>query len=168
MELAILNDIQNSKNKVQKNLNDVYSKLLPTDNEKAVNYSEWLKDKTEMRVNHSINKPFPIIRKGVYYVNFGRNIGSEQEKDRPAVIIWTQYKAPIALVVPISDEYKNSSFWFHVHLSSVDTALVEQMRVISKARIRVPIRTKGQIRMLLPEELIQINEAIDKLKFDIE
>lgn len=162
-----LKDVQESRNKVQLNLDEVYSKLLPTDADEAVEYSTWIHNKTDMRLNPNCSKKFPIIKKGVYYVNFGRNVGSEQEKDRPAVVLWSQLKATVAMVIPISDEYHGSTFWFHVHLSSGDTALVEQMRVVSKARIRTPVYKKGRIRELLRDELKQINDAIDKLKFGI-
>lgn len=153
------------KKAVKKNLNEVYKNLLNVETDSALEYSEWLNEKTKMRFHQDNDISFPVVKQGVYYIDFGINVGSEQNKDRPAVIVWSQKKSANIIAIPISEEHKGSTFWFHVHLSTGDTALVEQIRVLSKRRIRTPVRVGGKIRELQTKELKNINQAIDRLKF---
>lgn len=82
-----------------------------------------------MRHNLSNEKNFPLFIIGVYYVNFGRNIGAELEKDRPCILLCGSKESETVVVIPISDQekYIGSTFWYHVPLSTGDTALVEQI-----------------------------------------
>ncbi len=167
--MGILKDDEKAIQEVKGRLNDIGEKLLPTDFNDAKEYVEWLNTKTDMRLNPDIAKSFPIFKKGVYYIDFGKNIGSEQEKDRPAVILWGTKLSEVVVVAPISDEpkYVGSTFWFHVPLSTGDTVLVEQIRTVSKTRIRAPFWNKGKVRALLDDELKKINEALEHYKFDV-
>lgn len=167
--MGILSDNKNKLQYVENKLNDIKSKLETTEEDEAKEYVEWLDVKTDMRVSGEIPN-FPIFKKGIYYINFGKNIGSEQEKDRPAVVLWGTKNSDVIVVAPISDErkYDGSTFWFHVHLSSGDTLLLEQIRTVSKRRVRRPVYVSGKIRELLEDEQKKANSAINKLKFFIQ
>lgn len=162
----LLKDDVNSLKYVKSELEKIYNLLYNVESEEAKKYTEWLKIKTEMKLNPNIEKDYPLFSKGVYYINLGKGIGAELEKDRPCILLSGSKESETVIVIPISDEdkYKDSTFWYHIHLSSGDTALLEQIRTVSKTRIRRPIRKGNKVRSILPEECKKINLAIDKLK----
>jgi len=100
------------------------------------------------------------LRGDIYLCQLGENIGAELNKIRPVVIVSNNIgnkNASIVTVVPIS--HKQPSLPTHVAIEShgqlEGTALTEQMRVCSKARL-----TK-KVGQLSPESLKGINQAIN-------
>ena len=164
-----LKEDSESKSKVIDYLDSIKILLDEEDADIAVQYALWLYTKTNMRLNPQIEKDFPLFSKGVYYGNLGKGVGAEVEKDRPFVLLSGSNISETVIIIPISDDekYIDSTFWYHVPLSTGDTALVEQIRTISKTRIRRPIREGRKVRALLDGELQKINDAIDRLKFYI-
>ena len=82
----------------------------------------------------------------VFQVDFGNAIGSEQEKERPAVVVQNDKGnkySPTVIVIPLTKELKKLSMPTHeiIHKNklnglSEDSMLVgEQMRAIDKSRI---------------------------------
>ncbi|WP_162636779.1 type II toxin-antitoxin system PemK/MazF family toxin [Paenibacillus odorifer] len=140
--------------------------ILDCEAEESLAVVKWLFEKVSMRNDPEIKKDFALFSKGIYYAKLGKNIGSEIEKDRPCILISSTSKSEVAVVVPISDEdkYIGSTFWFHVPINDVGTALVEQIRTISKGRIRRPLKIGNKIKEISESERISINQAIDKLK----
>lgn len=66
-------------------------------------------------------------------------------------------------MIPLSTRKLNDGIEFHVDLSGYDhTALVEQMRVISKKRLDKPLRKGGKIPTVDPEDMKKIYEQINK------
>ena len=122
-----------------------------------------------MRYNLSNEKDYALFSTGIYYMNLGKNVGAEIEKDKPCILLSGSKDSETVIIIPISDDekYEGSTFWYQVPLNTGDTALVEQIRTVSKTRIRRPVRENGRIRSILPSECTKINDALDKLKIKI-
>jgi len=130
-------------------------------------YLDWIRDKMQLHLNapSSVNR---IIKRGeVYVCRFGRNIGSEQEKTRPCVILQVQSQndkspntivAPIThtsstldVVVPIKNQYdKNNNVILDGHV------LLGNIVTISKSRL------DSYITKLPKDEMDDIDIAILK------
>ena len=94
----------------------------------------------------------------------GINIGSEQNKLRPVIIVRTSLKSTIAIVIPLTSKRLNDKFWYHIDLEELDsTALVEQLRVISKIRIISPFRKKGKMIVIEKLDWSNINKQLQVL-----
>ncbi|OPY61136.1 MAG: mRNA interferase MazF [Pelotomaculum sp. PtaU1.Bin065] len=66
---------------------------------------EWMKEKLQIELNVKNAKKRKVERGSVYVCKFGRGIGSEQEKERPCVVIQNQNgndKSPNTIVAPIT------------------------------------------------------------------
>ncbi|MFZ3103054.1 MAG: type II toxin-antitoxin system PemK/MazF family toxin [Desulfitobacteriaceae bacterium] len=135
--------------------------------ETALEYVEWLLLKTEMRLNPQLENDFKLFKSGIYYAYLGKNVGAEIEKERPCIIVWGYPDSETVIVVPCSkdEKYIGSTFWYHIPVSTGGTALVEQIRTISKTRITRPFWRRGRILTVGNEEQIKIDFAIEKFKF---
>jgi mRNA interferase MazF len=128
-------------------------------------YMEWMTQKIALHLNAENAAKRSIKRGEVYYCYLGRNVGSEEEKRRPCVILQIQSQnnrspntivAPIThtestldVVVPISpkkDKHGNVILDGNVLLGNIVT--------ISKSRIDTYITD------LLPDEMKKIDKAI--------
>ena len=67
----------------------------------AIQFSEWTKEKTNLRYNGQLPK-FPIYNNFIYWCNLGINIGSEQNKLRPVLVLKTSKNSPICTVLPLT------------------------------------------------------------------
>ena len=139
-------------------------KILENINElDAIEYSIWTKEKAKLKYNGSI-PDFPIYNNFIYWCNLGINIGSEQNKIRPVIIVGSFIKSPIAIIIPLTSKRLKDNFWYHVDLEKLDsTALVEQLRVISKIRIINPFRQKGKIVVISKLDWNKINRQLQVL-----
>lgn len=64
-------------------------KLLQSTNElDVIEYSIWTKEKAKLKYNGNISN-FPIYNNFIYWCNLGINIGREQNKLRPVIIVRT-------------------------------------------------------------------------------
>lgn len=64
-------------------------KLLQSTNElDVIEYSIWTKEKAKLKYNWNIPN-FPIYNNFIYWCNLGINIGREQNKLRPVIIVRT-------------------------------------------------------------------------------
>lgn len=96
---------------------------------------DWTILKDDLRKNGS-NINFYIFNNFIYWAHLGINVGSEQEEDRPVLVIRTTKESTICNIIPITLERLNDDIPYHIDLSSnIGTALVEQVRTISKDRI---------------------------------
>lgn len=133
------------------------------DNNDAVEFAEWTKEKANLRYNGQIPK-FPIYNNYIYWCNLGINLGSEQNKLRPVIITRTSIKSSICTVIPLTSKRLNDGFWYHIDLQEIDsTALVEQLRVISKLRITRPFRKKGKLISISPKDWKEINKQLKRI-----
>ena len=108
----------------------------------AIQFSEWTKEKTILRYSGELPQ-FPIYNNFIYWCNLGINIGSEQNKLRPVLILRSSVKSPICAILPLTSKRLQDGFWFHIDLEEIDsTVLIEQLKVVSKIRIINPYRKK--------------------------
>ena len=109
-------------------------------------------------------KKFPIYNNFIYWCTLGINIGSEQNKLRPVLILRTSKNSTICTVLPLTTKRLKDGFWFHIDLEEVDsTVLVEQLKVVSKIRITDPYRKKGNLVAISPNDWNKINSQLESL-----
>lgn len=140
--------------------------------ETALKYVEWCKTKAELKygkldddgVFHAKKYPnFPVFHSGIYWAHLGINIGSEENKHRPVLLLRASRQSDQCTIIPLSTQKLNDEWDFHVDLTGYDnTALVEHLRVISKMRLDKPMRSKGKISSVSDEDMEIIYEQINK------
>lgn len=129
----------------------------------ALEFSEWTKDKANLRYNGQI-PTFPIYNNFIYWCNLGINIGSEQDKLRPVLILKTAKNSPICTILPLTSKRLYDKFWFHTDLDEIDsTVLVEQLKVVSKLRIIQPFRKKRKLIAINQNDWNKINPQLENL-----
>ncbi len=149
-------EIHNNFKQTEKLLNSINS--IDT-----IQFSEWIKEKSNLRYNGLLPK-FPIYNNFIYWCNLGINIGSEQNKLRPVIILRTSKNSPICTILPLTTKRLHDGFWFHIDLEEIDsTVLIEQLRVVSKIRISVPYRKKGNLVTISKNDWIKINSQLENL-----
>lgn len=132
-------------NEIFQNIRKTESLLQSINTIDSIEFSEWTKEKANLRYNKTMPS-FPIYNNFIYWCNLGINIGSEQNKLRPVIILKTSKNSTICSIIPLTSKRLHDMFWFHIDLEKIDsTALVEQLRVVSKLRILNPFRKKGQL-----------------------
>lgn len=101
---------------------------------------------------------FPITSNYIYWCNLGINIGSEQNKIRPVLVVKTKRNSPICTILPLTSERMNDTRWYHIDLENHNsTVLVEQLKNISKLRIISLHRTKGKLTKITLNDWNNIN-----------
>jgi len=73
--------------------------LLTNNTEKdATEFADWTNDKARIKYTRQIPN-FPITTHFIYWCKLGVNIGSEQNKLRPVIIVRSQTKSPICTIL---------------------------------------------------------------------
>ena len=145
---------------IHKNLKSTESILQDINNDDTVEFAQWTKDKANLRYNSQIPK-FPIYNNFIYWCNLGINIGSEQNKLRPVLVVKTSSASPICTILP---KRLNDNYWYHIDLEKIDsTVLVEQLRVVSKIRFANPYRKKGTLVTISQKDWDKINSQLQNL-----
>ena len=145
------------------NIKETENLLKNINNSDAIHFSEWTKEKANLRYNGKLPK-FPIYNNFIYWCNLGINIGSEQNKLRPVLILKTSKNSPICTILPLTTKRLEDDFWFHIDLEEIDsTVLVEQLKVVSKIRITNPYRKKGKLVTILQNDWDKINSQLKSL-----
>ena len=127
---------------IHNNIVEAENLLSSIHNVDAIQFSEWIREKSNLRYNGNLPK-FPIYNNFIYWCNLGINIGSEQNKLRPVLILRSSKNSPICTILPLTTKRLQDGFWFHIDLEEIDsTVLVEQLKVVSKIRITNPYREK--------------------------
>ena len=75
-------------NEIHNNINYTEILLNSINNTDTIDFSKWTKEKANLRYNGQLPK-FPIYNNFIYWCNLGINIGSEQNKLRPVLILKT-------------------------------------------------------------------------------
>lgn len=146
---------------INNNIKKTENLLQHINNTDAIEFSEWTKEKANLRYNGEIPK-FPIYNNFIYWCNLGINLGSEQNKLRPVLILKTSKNSPICSIIPLTSKRLHDNFWFHIDLENLDsTVLVEQLKVISKLRIVQPFRKKGKMITISKSDWNKINSELD-------
>lgn len=148
---------------IHNNIAEAENLLNSINNADAIQFSEWTKEKTNLRYNGQLPK-FPIYNNFIYWCNLGINIGSEQNKLRPVLVLKTSKNPPICTILPLTTKRLQDGLWFHIDLEKVDsTVLVEQLRVISKIRITNPYRKRGNLITISSNDWNKINSQLESL-----
>lgn len=148
---------------IHKNLEDTEYILQNINNDDTVEFTQWIKDKANLKYNTQIPK-FPIYNNFIYWCNLGVNVGSEQNKLRPVLVVKTSLVSTISTILPLTSKRLNDNFWYHVDLEKIDsTVLVEQIRVVSKIRFANPYRKKGNLVTISQKDWEKINLQLQKL-----
>lgn len=108
-------------------------------------YLEWSKTKSELKFNYK--KPsFPVLYNCIYWAYMGCNIGSEEGKHRPILILRTYMNSTTISVIPLTSQRLRDKCQYHVDLENMNsTALCEQLRVIDMSRLDKPMYKNGKI-----------------------
>lgn len=151
--------------KLETILDDYKDKNEEEDSAEVLAYAEWMLTKAELRYIHK-NKEhtFPLIYKRIYWAYMGLNVGREEDKHRPVVIVKVEFKSPICYVVPLTSQKLGDDYWYHIDLDGYEnTALVEHFRTISKDRIDKPMYKGGQIAQVSTENMKEIHKEIRRM-----
>lgn len=157
-----------------KNIEEVYDLKEKAFKIKSIfKYVEWVNKKMDMN-DDSLERKSTIPKRGeIWTCELGQNIGSEENKIRPVIVIQNNTgneKGPTTIVVPISNRQKKIKV--HIQLRESDyilvkgeaqkvtgTVLCEQIKVVSKVRLGRHIAT-------LKDEFVKILDI--KLKNSLE
>jgi mRNA-degrading endonuclease toxin of MazEF toxin-antitoxin module len=134
----------------------------------------WTNDKIHINNNVSLSLTTKPRRGEIWTCQLGKNIGSEENKIRPVIIIQNDTgneKGPTTIIVPISNRPKKIAT--HIELRESDyklvpneetrvtgTILCEQIKVVSKARLGRHVATLENdflIKILNPKLKISID-----------
>ena len=101
-------------------LEDIKKILQEQELENAYEFALWLKKKTELRYSNNIEHNFHILNNCIYWAYLGQNIGSEQDKHRPVLIVHTEKNSTVAAIIPLTNERLNDDLWYHVNLEEIN------------------------------------------------
>ena len=102
-----------------------------------------------------------ITKGDMFYADLGTNIGSEQNKIRPVIVTKTKKESKVCTIIPLTSERMNDTRWYHIDLENQNsTALIEQLRNVSKLRILNPFRLKGKLVKISQKDWNNINQAL--------
>ncbi len=145
------------------NIKEAENLLNSINNSDTIQFSEWTKEKANLRYNGKL-PGFPIYNNFIYWCNLGINIGSEQNKLRPVLILKTSKNSPICTILPLTTKRLEDNFWFHIDLEEINsTILVEQLKVVSKIRITNPYRKRGKLVTISQNDWYKINSQLESL-----
>lgn len=163
---TVENNIKTTKalnKEIHQNFKEAENLLSSFNTDDTIEFSKWTKNKCNLRYNGTMPK-FPIYNNFIYWCNLGINIGSEQNKLRPVLIVKSFKKSPICSIIPLTTKRLHDGYWFHIDLDEIDsTALVEQLRIVSKIRIERPFRAKGNLILISPNDWAKINKQLQNL-----
>lgn len=147
---------------INKQFEEAIEILNDIDYNEALEYATWSKEKAKIKFQRDIPY-FHITNNHIYWCNLGINIGSEQNKIRPAIVIRSQARSPMCTILPLTSVRLNDKKWYHIDLEEKNsTAMIEQVRNISKLGILSPKRTNGYINRITQNDFKNINKALEK------
>ncbi|MCY6484989.1 type II toxin-antitoxin system PemK/MazF family toxin [Clostridium aestuarii] len=182
LEKYINNSKKDIQGLVEQYNNIIVEKLKENDETKEVqkkaynirriyNYVTWVND--QMKMNNNVKSRTNIIpRRGeIWTCELGQNVGSEENKIRPVIVIQNDTgnrKSPTTIIAPISNRPKKIAV--HIELRENDykleegevnqikgTILGEQIKVVSKARLGRHIATVDDKFMKLLDNKLKIS-----------
>ncbi|WP_171046311.1 type II toxin-antitoxin system PemK/MazF family toxin [Lentibacillus cibarius] len=139
--------------------------LMESDSDDTLNFAEWTWKKAHLRYKEKDKyKNGSVYYRGIYWVHLGYNIGREQDKHRPVVVVRTEKNSPLCAIIPLTTQRLNDNLWYHIDLDGFDnTALVEHFRVISKDRIDYQMRKRGKYGKAGFEDMKKIKGEIKRM-----
>ncbi len=150
-------------NEIHNNIKESEKILQNINTTDTLEFSKWTKEKVNLRYNAEL-PIFPIYNNFIYWCNLGINIGSEQNKLRPVLILRSSKNSTICTILPLTSKRLNDNFWFHIDLEKINsTILVEQLKVISKLRLTNPYRKNGNLVTISQNDWRNINSQLETL-----
>lgn len=127
------------------------------------NLLDWAEDSFELNQNARM-LPY-LFPNQLYWAHLGYAIGSEQAYDRPVLTVDCYKSSSVCIVIPVTLERLSDSRPYHIDLSNgKGTALIEQIRAISKFRIFDYIYDKSkQYATISEEDRTKINEQLGQI-----
>ncbi len=145
---------------IQKQFSEAKTILSNINENAGIEFATWTKDKAIIKFQKQIPS-FAITNNYIYWCDLGINIGSEQNKIRPVIVSKTKKESTICTIIPLTSERINDTRWYHIDLENQSsTALIEQLRNVSKLRILNPLRNRGKLVKISLEDWKKINNAI--------
>ena len=128
----------------------------------SLSYLKWCYDKFLLNIaefNYLKLKP-----NGIYWINFGTNIGSELRKLRPAILWRSSADKKMWTVIPLSTKCLSDKYYFHCDIKCLPfgTAKIESLTNFSYKRIREPYFYNKKIAYLTKNDHKNISNAIKK------
>jgi mRNA-degrading endonuclease toxin of MazEF toxin-antitoxin module len=153
-------ETQNKLEQIKNYLQETEDILNSQEAKDTIDFAEWTKTKADLKYLKKI-PTFPITTHFIYWCNMGTNIGSEQNKLRPVIIVRSQTNSTICSVLPLTSARIKDNRWYHIDLEHYDsTAIIEHLRNISKLRILKPHRANGKLARISEKDVVAINAAI--------
>ncbi len=150
-------------NEIHNNMEETENLLNSINTVDTIEFSKWTREKANLRYTGQIPS-FPIYNNFIYWCNLGINVGSEQNKLRPVLVLKTFKNSPICTILPLTTKRLQDQFWYHIDLKEIDsTVLVEQLKVVSKIRITDPYRKKGKLITISQTDWNKINSQLENL-----
>jgi mRNA interferase MazF len=155
-------------------LDDIRDKVKLFEHKRASIYIDWLKAKLQYIFKEDTYDP----KKDIYYkrgeivhVDLGFNIGNEIGGKRFAIVCWSPQSSGTMTIIPITSEKAGSTHNRNIHVllgelledGIVNWAKVEQVRAVSKLRVRPIPKKKYKTSKLSPAQLDEIDGAIMRL-----
>ena len=146
--------------KIKKQLNKVETIISNINEKSGIEFATWTKNKAIIKFQKQMPS-FAITNNYIYWCDLGINIGSEQNKIRPVIISKTKKESTICTIIPLTSERIDDTRWYHIDLENQNsTALIEQLRNVSKLRIISPLRMKGKLVKISLNDWEKINSTI--------
>lgn len=142
-------------------LNKIDKEIDPK-NIESLGYLKWCYDK--LLLNSSEFDYSKLKPNGIYWVNFGTNIGSELRKLRPAILWRSSSDKKMWTIIPLSTKCLSDKYYFHYDIESLPfgTAKIESLTNFSYKRIREPYFYNKKIAYLTYKDHENISKAIGK------
>lgn len=159
------------KSKIEENSSIDNLKKRAYNIKRIYNYADWVNE--QIKMNDNLVKSSKIIpRRGeIWTCELGQNIGSEENKIRPVIIIQNNTgnkNSPTTIIAPISNRPKKIAV--HIELRESDykleegernqvtgTILAEQIKVVSKVRLGRHIATVDEGFMKILDYKLKIS-----------
>ena len=115
-------------------------------------------------LNNSEFEHSKLKQNGIYWVNFGTNVGSELRKLRPAILWRSSSDKKMWTVIPLSTKCLSDKYYFHYDIECLPfgTAKIESMTNFSYKRIREPYFYNKKIAYITKKDHENISKAISK------
>ncbi|MCY6370015.1 type II toxin-antitoxin system PemK/MazF family toxin [Clostridium ganghwense] len=162
-------DLINKKIEENNNIDNIKKRAYNIKN--IYNYTVWVNEQMKMNDNLIKSKKIAPRRGEIWTCELGQNIGSEENKIRPVIIIQNDTgnkNAPTTIVAPISNRPKKIAV--HIELRESDyrleegeknqvtgTILAEQIKVVSKVRLGRHIATVDKEFMRILDSKLKIS-----------
>jgi mRNA-degrading endonuclease toxin of MazEF toxin-antitoxin module len=159
---------KSAQHKVRSVIEHMLVEFHDADEQDVISYINAVLELTRLKkiASSGYRPSFPLIRFGIYEVELSPTIGCEQAERRPAILWWVFSKnSRNAIIIPLTTQAWNNRLDFHVDILEPfnrhnNTALLDQIRAIDKARITRPLSIGGNIAQLKKNDIQRIEQEL--------